>query len=158
MESFSTAIIHQYGSALDMFKQCIELCPEDLWLAGEHPRNTWRIAYHACFYTDMYLHQRLADFTPWEHHIKGVTDLWGKPKVVPAYAKKDVLGYLNAIIAKVPECVQSLDLSAKTSGFSWYPKMTKLEHQLVNLRHLAGHVGQLSELLEARGIHLEWRN
>jgi hypothetical protein len=36
--------------------------------------------------------------------------------------------------------------------------MSKLEHQFVNLRHLGGHVGQLSELLMARGMTISWVN
>jgi hypothetical protein len=34
--------------------------------------------------------------------------------------------------------------------------MGKLSHQILNLRHLQGHVGQLSELLMARGIDIDW--
>ena len=50
-----------------------------------------------------------------------------------------------------------MDLEAKTCGFSWY-KVPKLEHQIVNIRHLGGHVGQLSELLMANGILVDWVN
>jgi len=41
------------------------------------------------------------------------------------------------------------------SGFSWY-SIPKLDHQLLNLRHLQGHVGQLSELVMATGADLTW--
>jgi hypothetical protein len=34
--------------------------------------------------------------------------------------------------------------------------MSKLSHELMNLRHTQGHVGQLSELLMARGIDTGW--
>lgn len=34
--------------------------------------------------------------------------------------------------------------------------MSKLSHELMNLRHTQGHVGQLSELLMARGIDTDW--
>ncbi len=34
--------------------------------------------------------------------------------------------------------------------------MSKLSHQLMNLRHRQGHIGQLSELLMARGIDTDW--
>ncbi len=49
-----------------------------------------------------------------------------------------------------------MDLDSDSTGFSWYPNMTKLSHELMNLRHIQGHVGQLSELLMARGIDVNW--
>jgi hypothetical protein len=42
--------------------------------------------------------------------------------------------------------VDRLDLTAPTSGFSWY-RMSKLEHQLLNLRHIQHHTGQLADRL-----------
>jgi hypothetical protein len=32
--------------------------------------------------------------------------------------------------------VDSLDLECRETGFSWYSNMTKLSHELMNLRHL----------------------
>ncbi len=52
--------------------------------------------------------------------------------------------------------VDHLDLAAGETGFSWYKNMGKLSHQLMNLRHIQGHVGQLSELLMAKGIDTDW--
>jgi hypothetical protein len=34
--------------------------------------------------------------------------------------------------------------------------MSKLSHELMNLRHIQGHVGQLSELLMVAGIDTRW--
>ncbi len=51
---------------------------------------------------------------------------------------------------------QGFYLAAGETGFSWYPSMSKLSHELMNLRHLQGHVGQLSELLMAHGIDTDW--
>lgn len=65
--------------------------------------------------------------------------------------------YLNRIDASVDEKVDGLDLSSPDPGFSWY-SIPKLDHQLLNLRHLQGHVGQLSELLMAKGIDIDWES
>jgi len=49
-----------------------------------------------------------------------------------------------------------LDLDSAESGFSWY-RMSKLEHQFVNLRHIQHHTGQLADRLRQeadRGV--EW--
>jgi hypothetical protein len=51
--------------------------------------------------------------------------------------------------------LDAIDLEAETSGFHWY-NIAKLDHILLNLRHLGIHVGQLQELLYADGIDLDW--
>lgn len=150
------ALKAQYGAGLAMLRQAVKRCPDDLWLAGEHPRNTWRVAYHAAYYTHLYLHADSEQFQPWVKHVGKVSDLWGKPKIVPAYSQEDVMGYIDAIVLAMPSLVDAMDLDAQDSGFSYYPGMPKLEHQLVNVRHLQGHVGQLSELLMQRGVYTDW--
>lgn len=151
------ALKGQYHAGLAMLRQTIEVCPDDLWTAGEHPRNFWRIAYHALFYTHLYLQTEEAAFGAWEKHDETVPDLWedAEPPVVPAYGKADLVGYLDWIDDRVDGWVDSLDLSSSDSGFNWY-KIPKLDHQLVNIRHLGIHQGQLSELVFGRGGDVDW--
>jgi|TARA_B100001964_G_C14207214_1_gene588714 hypothetical protein len=42
--------------------------------------------------------------------------------------------------------VDGLDLNAEDCGFWWYDE-SKFEHQLVNIRHLQHHTGQLADRL-----------
>lgn len=151
------ALKGQYHAGLAMLRQTLEVCPEDLWLQGEHPRNFWRIAYHALFYTHLYLQTEESAFQGWEKHDPTVPDLWedAEPPVVPAYCKKDLLGYLDWIDVRVDGWVDALDLASAESGFNWY-KIPKLDHQLVNIRHLGIHQGQLSELVFAKGCDVDW--
>ncbi len=139
-----------------MLRQDIERCPDDLWVSGTHPRNFWRIAYHAIYYTHLYLASGVASFQEWEKHRNSVRYLWGEPEVESPYTQAEVLEYVDSIGAVLDTLVDQLDLEATETGFDWYPNMSKLEHQLVNLRHLQGHVGQLSELLMAQGIYTDW--
>ena len=44
--------------------------------------------------------------------------------------------------------VDALDLKSKSSGFYWY-RLSKLEHQLVNFRHLQHQTVQLTDRLRA---------
>ena len=62
------ALKSQYHAALAMLKQAIEQCPEDLWSGGGNPVAFWRVAYHALFFTHLYLQPDLESFRPWEHH------------------------------------------------------------------------------------------
>lgn len=150
-----TALARQYRAALAMLRQCVDRCPDDLWTDGPHPRATWRIAYHAVLTTHLYLSVEADAFTPWERHRDQVAELWGNPPVETPYSRTEILSYIDDVSASVGEALAEMDLSAPQSGFSWYP-LSKVEHQLVNLRHLGGHVGQLSERLMARGIETDW--
>ena len=98
------------------------------------------------------------DFLAWELH-RECTDLWddSNPPVLDPYTKEEILDYLNFIDESISGWVDRLDLDSQESGFSWYPNLPKLDHQLLNLRHLAGHAGQLSELVMQAGVHeIKW--
>ena len=160
------ALKEQYHAGLAMLAECVEKCPEGLWLEGEHPRPFWRIAFHTVFFTHLYLVQDEAAFTPWPGRREGIhTDLWLPPfEVEPyelpeeaeIYQSSEMHDYIRFVDALVGPTVDHLDLASNETGFSWYPNMSKLSHQLLNLRHLQGHVGQLSERLMARGIDTDW--
>jgi len=158
MEAIRDALKGQYYGTLAMFRQCIERCPEDVWLSGTFPRTYWRIAYHSLFYTHLYLMQAEKDFVAWDKHIDDATNLWGEdnPQDSAPYSREELLAYTDQVIAMVDGCVSGMDLVTQDSGFHWYPKTNKLEHQIVNIRHLAGHMGQLSELLMAHNIDVDW--
>ena len=146
-------------AALAMLRETIEKCPDELWAGGAHPRNTWRIAYHALYYTHLYLMPHIDAFVPWEKNRADSRILWetedGGPPVEGPFSREETIAYLGLIDAGVDGWVDALDLDSPESGIPWYT-MAKLEHQLLNLRHLAGHVGQLSELVNSTGADLDW--
>jgi hypothetical protein len=177
----------QYHGGLGMLGECIRRCPEDLWLAPNPPeqiatdpdnpewngieRPFWRIAFHNAYFTHLYLGQNEAAFMPPPEHLavkkRGDFDaMWSAPWSLEPYelvagaraiSRKDLAEYLAFVDALVDPTVDGLDLDHPESGFELYPGLTKLGHQLLNLRHLMGHVGQLSELLMLRGIDIEWQ-
>lgn len=160
------ALQEQYHAGLAMLTQCVERCPEDLWLSGERPRTFWRIAFHAAFFTHLYLGQDEESFAPWPGRREGIhSRLWSQPGEVEPdelpggaaiYRRSEILDYLRFVDGLVDPTIAQLNLDSDETGFSWYPNMSKLSHQLLNLRHLQGHVGQLSEQLMARGIDSDW--
>ena len=160
------ALKEQYHAGLAMLAECVEKCPEGMWLVGRHPRAFWRIAFHAAFYTHLYLGQNEAAFQPWPGRREGIHPrLWEAPAEVEpyelpeeaaVYTKAEILEYIRYVDGLVDDTVDGLDLGSEETGFSWYRKMGKLSHQLMNLRHIQGHVGQLSELLMAREIDTDW--
>jgi hypothetical protein len=160
------ALKEQYHAGLAMLAECVATCPEGMWLEGKQPRAFWRIAFHAAFYTHLYLGQNEQAFQPWPGRREGIhARLWEEPaeaepyelpEGAAVYRRGEILDYLRFVDGLVDSTVDRLDLDSGETGFSWYPNMSKLSHQLMNLRHIQGHVGQLSELLMARGIDTDW--
>lgn len=145
-------LISQYRAALAMLREAIEQCPPEMWNEGAHGRASWRIAYHTIFYTHLYLCQREEDFEKWsgQRHENDDTET-----VIEPYSKEEVLAYLGFLEAKVAEMVNRLDLESQESGFDWYT-LPKLDHQIMNIRHVQEHAGQLRERLFSLNLDLRW--
>ena len=166
METVRPILKSQYHAALAMLREAIERCPEDLWSSKEHTNAFWQIAYHALFFAHLYLQPNEAAFQPWAEHQANVQNPDGLPgppdpasnlPLIPEpYSRKQVLAYWEFCDAMVDRAVDVLDLNSPESGFSWY-KVSKLEHQIVNIRHIQHHLAQLADRLRASaGIGVRW--
>ena len=71
--------------------------------------------------------------------------------------QKELLEYVEFVDSLVDSTIDSVNLDSDDPGIPWYKNISKLSHEMMNIRHLQGHVGQLSELLMQRGIDIEWR-
>ncbi len=155
-------IISQYRAALAMLEQAITRCPATLWDAPEDKTKFWRIAYHALFYTHLYLQTSGQTFRTWSKHREDYEFLGPKPwpphelpKIGEPYDKATVLEYLAFCRQQAVELVPQQDL-AGPSGFDWLP-MNKLELQIYTIRHLQQHTGELMERLGTRaGVDVDW--
>jgi hypothetical protein len=164
--SLRAALKSQYHAALAMLRESIERCPEDVWLSDEHKNAFWQIAYHTLYFTHLYLQPRLETFRPWEGHQAGVQHEDGiagradptsqLPLIPEPYTKRQALAYWDHLDEMVDSAVDALDLDSPESGFYWYG-ISKLEHQLVNLRHVQHHLAQLADRLRAAsGVGIRW--
>lgn len=161
-EALREILKSQYHAGLAMLREAIERCPDDIWASDEHKNAFWQIAYHTIFFTHLYLHSRREAFRPWEHHqadvqhedgIAGAADPKSPLPLIPRpYTRAQALAYWAICDEMVDGAVDALDLHSLESGFSWY-KVPKLEHQLVNLRHLQHHTAQLADRLRAAAGH-----
>ena len=149
------ALKNQYHAALSMLRETVERCPEALWQAGEPA--FWHVAYHTAFFTHLYLQPSEAAFQPWEHTreeyhymVKVPWPPHRPPKIQEPYTKAQLLDYIAKCEAMVDSAMDAMDLSSSEAGFSWY-KMPKLEHQLMNLRHVQHHTSCLGARLRAAG-------
>jgi hypothetical protein len=138
---FRTALKSQYHAALAMLRDAIARCPPDAWTSTAHKKAFWQVAYHTLFFTHLYLQRDEAAFQLWAHHRGPDDGIGGAP-----YTQPEVLEYCDFCDRLIDVAVDALDLDSAESGFRWYG-MSKLEHQLVNLRHIQHHGGQLADRL-----------
>lgn len=167
------ALKEQFHAGLAMLADCAEKCPDDLWSEARSDRDGervifrdfWRIAFHTVYFTHLYLGQNEDAFQPWPDRRPGEEGMWQKPWDLEPfelpggtepYSRQDTLNYIAWLRTIIDPTIDSLDLDSEQTGFPWYRNMTKLSHELMTLRHLQGHVGQLSELLMLRGIDTDW--
>ncbi len=157
-----------------MLATCVRACPGELWTVpsvvtedGDRVivRSYWRIALHAAFFTQLYLGQSTESLQPWQGRRLDGSRLLEDPIAIEPYELESdaepytvdqVLAYIGFVRSIVDKTLDTLDLESPDSGFPWYPNISKMSHQLMNLRHIQGHVGQLSELLLAHQIDTPW--
>ena len=149
-----------------MLRETIERSPDDVWFSKEHVNSFWQIAYHALFFAHLYIQPNEGAFCPWEHHqsdvqnpdgIAGPPDPnSGLPLIPRPYTKSEVLAYWSVCEQMVDSAVDALNLHSPDSGFSWY-KVPKLEHQIINIRHIQLGAAQLAARLRAAlNVGLDW--
>ena len=167
LDALRLALERQYRAALTMLRDAVERCPEPLWRDPAPTNAFWQLAYHTLYFTHLYLQPDEAAFRPWSGHqaeiengdgIAGPGEPAGQLLVVPEpYTREQVLAYAAWLEAGLPDALRALDLLAPDSGFWWYRPMAKLEHQLVNLRHLQHHAAQLADRLRNHaGVGVGW--
>jgi hypothetical protein len=132
-----------------MLRQAVERCPDSEWVQGNPP--FWQVAYHTAFFAHFYMGADEAAFRPWEHHRAKYQSLDSPP--VPMgepYTRAQVLDYLSQCAVMVGPAIDALDVASRDSGFPWY-KVSKIEHQIINIRHIQHHAVYLSAALRTSG-------
>jgi hypothetical protein len=156
----------QYRAGLGMLREAVEACPDDLWYDRTPTNAFWQLAYHTIFFTQAYLGENPAAFEGWPGHqpdvqhpdgIAGPAEPGNALPLIPRpYSRSEALEYLAVCEDMVDGAVDAFDLTAPESGFPNYP-IPRLEHQLVNLRHLQHHTAQLADRLRQHSdIAVRW--
>src|SRR5690606_7032273 len=150
----------------EMLRKGIEAYPDDLWLSTAVRNAPWQIAYHTLYFTHLYLHRTSAEFRPWEGHQSGVQHedgiagpddpASGLPLLPEPYTREQALAYLGFVDAQVDRRVDETDVFGAEGGFSG-DRVPKLEHQIVNIRHLQLGAAHLAARLRAElDVGLGW--
>ena len=166
-ESFIREILKsQYHASLAMLRESIELCPDDLWTSTVFTNAFWQVAYHTLYFGHAYVGAGQDAFVPWEHHqadnqnpdgIPGPPDQDSTLPLIPRpYTKAQVLAYWQFLDDNVGAFVDALEIFSPECGFPRY-RVPKLEHQMVNLRHIQHGAAQLANRLRLKlDIGVKW--
>src|SRR5262252_2900343 len=142
----------QYHASLAMLREAIERFPDETWYDNRPVNACWQIAYHTLFFTELYLGENSAAYRGWPGHQANVQNPDGMggphpdstlPVTPKPYSQADTLEYWRVVDSMVDGAIDAMDLGNKESGFPWY-KISKLEHQLVNIRHVQHGAAQLA--------------
>ncbi len=157
-----SVIKSQYHASIEMLKSAIVQCPDKLWVDDKFENQFWHIAYHAIFYTHLYIYQIEGNFIPWDKAKENYNFMgplpwppFERPQIEEPYTIDEVLEYLEFFQCQIDERIDEINLETE-SGFSWIP-LNKLELQFYNIRHLQSHAGELNERLNAEtDFGVEW--
>lgn len=149
-------LISQYLAALEMLKQSVQACPDELWFDPGDVNKFSQVAYHALYYTHFYLQESEAAFKRYPGHRDDYRLAGGgEPEPHQIASKAFILDYLSFCEQEVANKIATLDLTAP-GGFDWLA-LDKYELLLYTLRHLMFHVGELDDRLGQRaGVEMDW--
>lgn len=142
----------QFGGSIDMLKNAIDLCPEELL---SKKRKVFYIIYHVLVFLDYYLTLPPEKFTPPLSYTLKETD---KPDeaiddVIPDrfYSKAELLHYLDTSRMKCKNLIMGLNdetldarfIEDEPNGKNY----SRFEILLYNMRHVQHHAAQLNFIL-----------
>jgi hypothetical protein len=161
-----TLIGRQFAAAIQTLQQAIEACPDDLWDDRSDGSPFWHLAYHALFFTDLYLSHDEKAFQARDYHedkahfLPGDYREFGGVVTTPAkaFTKDQLIDYSGHCLRKCEETFEKLtdERALERCGFWWY-ELNVGEFMLNNLRHLQHHSGQLALLLRRHAdVGIDW--
>lgn len=152
-EALKESLWRQFGASIDMLKNAIELCPEELLTKR---RRIFYTIYHVLVFLDFYLS------LPPQNFVAGLpfTLNEGNDKpdeaiddVIPDrfYSKQELLDYLNASRTKCRTIIMGFTDEKLNERFIEDPpngkNYSRFEILLYNMRHVQHHAAQLNLLL-----------
>jgi hypothetical protein len=146
-KALKTIIWQQFGAAIDMLENAIDLCPESLWGDRSKQPEFWYVTFHTLFFLDLYLSDSDKGFTPPDPFTLDEMDERGLlPERV--YTREELKTYLEHGREKCRTTIAAMtpERASRRCGFEWLD-ITVAESLLYNMRHVQHHAGQLNTLL-----------
>lgn len=171
-QTFTDCLWKNFAAAIDMLKNTIVLCPDEVW---QNEKKFFYTAYHTVIFLDYYLTNPVKDFQPVLAYTLADADKLppgAVDDVIPTkfYSKEEMLAYLSAIRSKCKELIVNATPDKLTQRWinddeinmhglcpSLVTNYTLLEILFYNFRHVQHHVAQLNFILRQKAnVAAEW--
>ncbi len=148
MDPFWKSILwSQFGAAIDMLRNAMRACPDELWHDHSQHLQPWYVAYHTLFWLDLYLSGSVDGFAPPAPFTLVEVDPAG---IIPErpYTKDELDEYLEHCRDKCRVTIESLTdgQARRLCRFSW-GEVSFAELLLYTMRHVHEHAAQLNLML-----------
>ena len=145
--SFKEYVRSQFGASIDMLRNAINACPDELWGDTGKQKQYWYLAYHTLFWLDFYLTENPKSYIPFkdigltEHDPEGIY-----PERV--FTKEELLEYLEHGRRKCKDVISELtEEGADRTYIFGSINYSFLEMILYNMRHVQHHTAQMNLIL-----------
>ena len=152
-----TLLTRQFEAALSTLNACIVRCPDDTWDKPIASLAFCQAAFHALFYTDVYLCENTEAIKQQDFHrdhpdfFRDYEEMEDRAQVL-MYDKASILTYVSFCREKAVDTVAAENAAslAAPCGFPWLG-ISRAELYLYNIRHIQHHAAQLSLRLRLNG-------
>jgi hypothetical protein len=152
---WKSSVWQQFGAAIDMLRNAIVACPEELWSDRSERPELWYTVYHTLFWLDLYLTGSLEGFAPPAPFTLGELEADVMPDRV--YTKDELLAYLEHCRQKCRATIEALTVETADRRPSVSRVDSFLELLLYNMRHVQEHNAQLGLVLGQKiGWEADW--
>jgi hypothetical protein len=172
VETFKQCLWQNFGAAIDMLKNAITACPNELW---QSEKKFFYLTYHTVIFLDYYLTIPARDFQPGLSYTIIAEDklpVEAIDDVIPDkyYSKEEMLSWLLSIRAKCKGLITEATEDKLSSRWiaedeikmhglcpSTVINYSVLEILFYNFRHVQHHVAQLNFILRQKtGAAPDW--
>jgi uncharacterized damage-inducible protein DinB len=139
-----------FEPTLEMLRQTVRACPDELWDARDDGSPFWQYAYHALVGVDFWLSDSPQAFAfPAFHTREALIESGETP--AEALSREQIEDYLEQVVAKSQALLDRLTPEALLQetefvGQQW----TTADRILVQIRHVQHHAGQLNAALKRK--------
>lgn len=139
-----------FEPTLEMLRQTIRACPEELWDARDEGPAFWQYAYHTLFWLDAWLSDSPEAFqAPPFHTRDALLEAGETPSVT--YSREQIEAYLEQVYAKCATFFEGLTLDTLTQESEFFERTWAGGDKVFGqLRHVQHHVGHMNALLRRK--------
>ena len=158
ISTYRDATLGQLNAALRTLSECVERCPDEGWSEPVHELKFCQTAFHALFFTDLYLDDGIDEMKQQVFHKQHENvfrdyEEFSPKKPEHEYERPWMNLYIQHCRDKATRVVnaENAESLAQQVSFDWL-EITRAEMHVYTLRHLEHHAAQLILRLRQQGV------